>query len=67
MSRESTQKSRRVSRLAGLPERIGSEMPTGWHFKQALGQSRAVMVDSCRNLPMGWMSLYGLGRGYALL
>jgi len=52
--RESTRKSRRVPGLAGLPESVGTEMPTGKQFRQMPGQSRAVVG--------GWLQefLYGL-------
>ena len=39
---ENTWKSRKVSGLAGLPERVRTEMPTRKQFRQVLRQSRAV-------------------------
>lgn len=39
---ESTWKSRSVPGLAGAPETVGTEVPTGKQFRQVLGQSRAV-------------------------
>lgn len=41
--RESTWKSRRVPGLAGFPERVGAEVPTGQQFRQVLQQIRPTM------------------------
>lgn len=55
--RESTWKRRGVPGLAELPEGVGTEVPTERKFRQVLGQSTAVMGESCRNFSMSWMSL----------